>query len=286
MVRARLEATYRRLDPRLADAQHALSPSLIDDCDVRELAIYTLASPALRALAPRIERVWRDDAAQIFVIVMERVAMLDHAWQPAAIAAALAGIARVHGEFLGAPPACVVPFAQLHNPSLLAYQAALLRYNAEQFPELFERSRVRRLERLIDHAAERWRAISRRTQTLVHGDFTPRNVCLRGDRRPCAYDWELAQAHLPARDVCEWLCYVLDPARGWCDPIAAQLLAHYRHALGSMTADELHHDLALAVGEFCTFKLLVQGITHQLLGDRRYFERLVANAFACLEVFT
>lgn len=288
-VRAGLEATYRRFDPRLADAQRALAPSLIDDCHVRELAICALAaspaSPALRALAPAVERVWRDDDAQIFAVVMERVVPLAHAWQPPEIAAALAGVARVHREFLGAPPACVVPFAQLHNASLTAYQAALLRYNADQFPALFDRRHVRRLEALIAQAPERWRAIARRPLTLVHGDFTPRNVCLRLDRRPCAYDWELAQAHLPARDVSEWLCYVLDPARGWCDPIAAQLLAHYRRAFGAVTADELHHDLALACAELCTFKLLVQGITHQLLGDPRYFERLVANAFACLEVF-
>jgi hydroxymethylglutaryl-CoA reductase (NADPH) len=297
-VRRRLEATYRRFDERLADAQRALSPSLLDDCHTRELAIYALASSALRAVAPAIERVWRDDAAQIYVIVMEHLADVRHAstlddldaWQPADVAAALAGIAGVHGEFLGAPPACVIPFRELHDASLFAYEAALLRYNADSFPQLFDARRVRRLEALLAAAPDRLRAIAARPLTLVHGDFTPRNVCLRADQRLCAYDWELAQAHLPARDVCEFLCYVLDPARGWRDPSTAQLLERYRGCLAEATgrafdAEELRHELALAGAELCTFKLLVQGITHQLLGKRRYFERLVHNAFDCIEVF-
>jgi aminoglycoside phosphotransferase (APT) family kinase protein len=300
-VRQRLEATYRRFDARLADAQRALSPSLLDDCHTRELAIYELASPALRAVAPVIERVWRDDAAQIYVIVMERLTGVRHAstlddldaWQPADVASALAGIARVHGEFLGAPPACVVPFRELHNASLFAYEAALLRYNADAFPELFDARRVRRLEALLAAAPDRLRAIAERPLTLVHGDFTPRNVCLRADQRLCVYDWELAQAHLPARDVCEFLCYVLGPARGWRDPATVQLLERYRGCLAEAAGralppdaiDAFRHELALAGAEFCTFKLLVQGITHQLLGKRRYFERLVHNAFDCIEVF-
>ena len=288
LVRQRLAATYERFDPRLADAQRALSPSLLDDCHTRELAIYAAPSPALRAIAPAIARIWRDDAAQIYVIVMERIAPRDHTWAPADLAGALAGIARVHGEWLGRPPACVVPFAALHTPSLLAYEAALLRYNADAFPDLFATPRIRRLEALLASAPDRWRAIAARPLGLIHGDLTPRNACVRRDGRFCAYDWELAQAHLPARDVVEWLCHLLDPAAGWRDPSTTALLAHYRghlaDALGAtVTADELRHDLALAAAELCTFKLLVQGITHQLLGDRRYFERMVANAFACLE---
>jgi len=297
-VRERLEATYRRFDPRLADAQRALSPSLLDDCHTRELAIYELASPALRAIAPAIERVWRDPAADIYVIVMERLTGVRHAstlddldvWQPDDIAAALAGIARVHGELLGAPPACVVPFGELHTPSLRAYQAALLRYNADAFPALFDAPRVRRLEALLEATPRRLRAIAQRPLTLIHGDFTPRNICLRADGRLCAYDWELAQAHLPARDVCELLCYVLDPARGWRHPITTRLLEGYRGALAAATGQPIEpeafvHELALAGAELCTFKLLVQGITHQLLGNRRYFERMVHNAFAFMEVF-
>ena len=98
-------------------------------------------------------------------------------------------------------------------------------------------------------------------------------------------------AHVPQRDVCELLCYVLNPGRGWHDEATARLLDGYRDALARaagrpIAADEFRHDLALAIGEFATFKLLVQGITHQLLGKRPYFERLVENAFASMEAIT
>ena len=51
-------------------------------------------------------------------------------------------------------------------------------------------------------------------RTLVHNDFNPRNIALRGENgssRLCAYDWELATLHLPQRDLAELLCFVLTP---------------------------------------------------------------------------
>jgi len=283
-IRRRLEAVYERIDPELAALQHRLAPSILDACHTRELAVYGLATPSLRAVVPAIARLWRDDAQQIYVIVMELLDGVRHAstlddldvWQDADIACALRGIAAMHRELLGAPPAWLLPFEVLHNAALLDYQAALVRYNATALPELFDAPRTRLLEGFLASAAERHRTIVRRPLTLIHGDFTPRNVCLRPGPRLCAYDWELAQADLPARDVCELLCYVLDPRRGW--RTAAPLLAEYRAALGIDAAD-FREDLALALEEFCTFKLLVQGITHRLLGKRAYFERMVANAF-------
>jgi hypothetical protein len=96
--------------------------------------------------------------------------------------------------------------------------------------------------------------------------------------------------HLPQRDVCELLCYVLSPRRGWKDEATARLLDGYRTHLEAASgrpidAAEFRADLALAIQEFCTFKLLVQGITHQLIGNRYYFERLVHNAFDSVEAF-
>lgn len=304
MVRRRLEDVYRRFDPQLAELQHRLAPSILDDTHTRELAICELPLPALRAISPGVARVWRDPDAEVFAVVMELLEGVRHertlhdldVWQPADIDCALTQLARVHGELLGtisatAPPPWLVPFAQLHNAALLDYQAALLAYNARTFPELFDRRRARRLESALASAPARHARIAARPLTLVHGDFTPRNMCLKGDAdaaRLCAYDWELAQVHLPQRDVCELLCYVLRPEEGWASPLAARLLERYGDALGAaagrqLDRDELRADLGLALIELCTFKLLVQGITHQLLGQRGYFERMVQNAFSGLD---
>jgi hydroxymethylglutaryl-CoA reductase (NADPH) len=306
VIRRRLEETYRRFDPRLAELQHQLAPSILDDIHTRELQIYQLDRPGLRSITPRIHRVWMDRSAEIFVIVMELLEGVRHArtlddldvWQPDDIACVVSQIARVHGEHLGelsatAPPPYLVPFDQLNNARTLAYQAALLAYNALTFPDLFDARRVRRLESLLAAAPRRHRAIARRPLTLIHGDLTPRNLCLRthagsSELRLCAYDWELAQVHLPERDLCEFLCYVLDPRRGWKEPSTARLLDQYRAGLEaasghSIDRADFQRDLAMAIHEFCTFKLLVQGLTHQLLGNRSYFERLVQNAFGALD---
>ncbi len=48
-------------------------------------------------------------------------------------------------------------------------------------------------------------------QTLVHNDFNPRNVCFRSDGRPLIYDWELAMADVPHRDLAEMLTFSLTP---------------------------------------------------------------------------
>jgi len=69
--------------------------------------------------------------------------------------------------------------------------------------------------RLVDAVADWWRALDVAPRTLIHNDFNPRNVCLRtveGELRLCAYDWELATAGAPQRDLAEWLCFVLSPA--------------------------------------------------------------------------
>jgi hypothetical protein len=307
-IRRRLEEVYGRFDPRLAELQHRLDPSILDDVHTRELQIYELDRAALRSITPAIHRVWMDRSAQIFVIVMELLEGVRHgrtlddldAWQPDDLACAVSQIARVHGEHLGeisatAPPPHLLPFHRLHDSRLLDYQAALLAYNAATFPELFDAGRVRRIEAFLASAPERHREIAGRPLTLIHGDFTPRNVCLRArgasrELRLCAYDWELAQVHLPERDLCEFLCYVLNPRRGWKEPATARLLDRYRAHLEAASgrpigAAEFRRDLAMAIQELCTFKLLVQGITHQLLGKRSYFERLVQNAFDSVEAF-
>jgi len=304
VIRRRLEEVYRKLDPRLADLQLELSPSILDECHLREPRIYELGHASLKAITPAIDRVWIDPSREIFVVAMELLADVRHAktlddldvWLPADIACALEGIARMHGELLGtidatAPPPWLLPFERLNNAPLLAYEAALLRYNAESFPDLFDAPRTRMLEQRVAAAPQRHREILNRPLTLAHGDFTPRNICLRPTQRLCAYDWELAQVHLPQRDVCELLCYVLNPNRGWEHEATARLLDGYRAALGHaagrvIAVDEFRHDLALAIGEFATFKLLVQGITHKILGNRSYFERMVENAFASMKAIT
>jgi hydroxymethylglutaryl-CoA reductase (NADPH) len=65
---------------------------------------------------------------------------------------------------------------------------------------------------LLKHLPEWWHDLEQMPRTLIQNDFVPKNCTVRsiaGQQRLCVYDWELAIAHLPQRDLCEFLCYVL-----------------------------------------------------------------------------
>ena len=65
---------------------------------------------------------------------------------------------------------------------------------------------------LVSRVDRWWRALEDGPRTLIHNDFNPRNICLRGkESRLCAYDWELATPGAPQRDLAELLCFVLPP---------------------------------------------------------------------------
>lgn len=83
----------------------------------------------------------------------------------------------------------------------------------------------------IDNLDRVWQVIESFPRTLVHYDFTPRNVCIRkqeitiddkqnshfitknkSPRVSCVYDWEMATIHAPQHDVVEFLAFVL-PAK-------------------------------------------------------------------------
>jgi hypothetical protein len=95
------------------------------------------------------------------------------------------------------------------------------------------RSRHRRIQRrLIAECGHWWRWMETEPRTLIHHDFNPRNICLRGygaGQRLCAYDWELATLGAPQRDLAELLTFVLPldatraEAQHWIDVHRASL---------------------------------------------------------------
>lgn len=50
--------------------------------------------------------------------------------------------------------------------------------------------------------------------TLLHGDFSPRNACLRkGRTKLCTFDWELALIGLPQIDVIDFCAISCDDVK-------------------------------------------------------------------------
>ena len=81
--------------------------------------------------------------------------------------------------------------------------------------EWADASMVRRQRALVESAEDWWPSLEASPRTLIHNDFSARNVAIRdvgGSLRLCAYDWELATLGAPQCDLAHFLCFVLDPA--------------------------------------------------------------------------
>ena len=90
--------------------------------------------------------------------------------------------------------------------------AALADHAAPFFSEWGGIELTRRHRALLDGVDEWWRPLESLPRTLIHNDFNPRNLALRGTADAptlCAYDWELATIGVPQRDLAELLCFVL-----------------------------------------------------------------------------
>jgi aminoglycoside phosphotransferase (APT) family kinase protein len=88
--------------------------------------------------------------------------------------------------------------------------SALARHSAPAFSSWADPGIASVQQRLIAGIEGWWPLTEAAPRTLIHHDFNPRNICLRGGHL-CAYDWELASVGAPQRDLAELLCFVLAP---------------------------------------------------------------------------
>ena len=192
---------------------------------VREIEIYRQQDPRFRRHSPALLGSMTDESADTWVAVVEHVndaVAVDgprySAWRPAHVENGVNGLAALHGIWIGrekelsAQPwigyvqstASMVEMSSLWGA--LASHAAPL-YSLSPGPDLATIHR-----RLLSRLEKWWPALEAGPRTLIHNDFNPRNVCLRGPEATlCAYDWELATLGAPQRDLAEFLCFVLPP---------------------------------------------------------------------------
>jgi aminoglycoside phosphotransferase (APT) family kinase protein len=138
----------------------------------------------------------------------------DPAWRPRHVATAIHGLASLHAVWFGRG-------AELRARPWLGHVrstrdflemgdlwTALAEHAAPAF-SAWAGAALPALHAALIERAPRWRpALDVGPQTLIHGDFNPRNLCLRdAGRRLCAYDWELATLGAPQRDLAELLCF-------------------------------------------------------------------------------
>jgi hypothetical protein len=139
-------------------------------------------------------------------------------WSRTHVEAVITGLAEIHASWYGREAMLRGRPWIGHTPELadMVEMTPLWRALAGHAAPCFENwagpQIVRRHQELVDSIGEWWRPLQTGTRTLIHNDFSPRNVALRRDGdafRLCAYDWELATLGTPQRDLAEFLCFVL-----------------------------------------------------------------------------
>ena len=218
---ARLREVYDRHKDRLG----------FSGCHLREHHVYRQSDPRFVRNVPRVYQTFHDEGREAYVLVLERltdVTLMDSAddvsgWGPAQVEAALRGVAEIHAiwyrreeELKQLPWLAAQPSASSMT-SMTELWEELSRHAFEEFPELTSAEDLQARQDLVGSIPDWWSEIESLPRTLVHNDFNPRNVALRGrngSSQLCAYDWELATLHLPQHDLAELLCFVLAPDCG------------------------------------------------------------------------
>ena len=168
---------------------------------------------------------------------------------------------------------------------------------------LFFCFRTRLVESFIDNLERVWQVIESFPKTLVHYDFTPRNVCIRKKeatdnsqnehlitnnricRQSCIYDWEMATVHVPQHDVVEFLAFVL-PAK--CDiKTRTDFVLFYQQQLENYSGRTFDSKQFMEVFKatcciYALHQLSLKTVTHSVT-RLPYFERAVESHMGYLE---
>jgi thioester reductase-like protein len=249
------EALAATVDPNLGEVYCRWSPRIgFAKSHHREIEIYRQRDPRFVRHAPALLGSALDDERGLWLLALENIAdpiVMNAAddpsvWTRPRIACAIDGLAALQSIWLGRE-------SELRRQPWIGYVQStdgmqemddlwrgLARQAAPCFSSWAGPDIVAIQQDLIDSIECWWPAMENGPRTLIHNDFNPRNVCLRGDAEhpaPCAYDWELATIGAPQRDLAEFLSFVLPSDlssadfRGWVD--------YHREALVRATGDPL-----------------------------------------------
>ena len=145
--------------------------------------------------------------------------------------------------------------------------------------------------RLVESIAEWWQPLDALPRTLIHNDFSPRNMALRQDGaglRLCAYDWELAAFGPPQRDLAEFLCFVLPPNVDLGDRGTSRRSA--RRSLEAATGQSISEELwrlgfAAALADLLIDKLAFYVMVHRVR-PQRFLPRVMRSWRRLYDIFS
>lgn len=252
------ETVAAMCDARLADAFRTYRGRIgLTAAHLREIAIYQQSDERMRRYLPRCFGTWSHDETAEWGMVLEhlhQVVLMDEvnpeAWSAGHIDAVMAGLSDIHAVWYGREqelagvPWLGEPLSLDRALELTPLWRTLAAHAAPHFTSWAGPSVSRTHSRLVESIAEWWQPLNDVPRTLLHNDFSPRNVALRQDPcglRLCAYDWELAAFGPPQRDLAEFLCFVFAP--NVSSEVAERRVDQYRRSLGTATGRSMSEDL-------------------------------------------
>ena len=234
------EALAELVDPTLGRQYRRFSDRIgFAASHEREIEIYRQQDPRFRTHSPALLGSIADEGTHTWIAALEYVDDVVAAdvsahptWRPSQIAKAVDGLAELHAIWIGReaelrarPWIGSVPSTG-GMAEMSPLWSALADHAAPLFSSWSDTDIIAIQRRLLTRVEEWWPALECGPRTLIHNDFNPRNVCLRGsDATLCAYDWELATIGAPQRDLAEFLCFVL-PADTTLEGIAPWIDRH------------------------------------------------------------
>jgi len=190
----------------------------------REIAIAASGDSRLASFMPRALAVItpsNDTHGGLLEEFLEDVDLLDSAdameyWRDEHVEAAVQALGQIHSvwyrreeELLQQP---WITDGKKNIPAMLPLWRELADFSAVRFSSASGEN-IRAIQHgIIDDLERWWPQWMSMPCSLVHNDFSPRNLAFR--RTPqgpalCVYDWELATIGLPQYDLAELLCFVL-----------------------------------------------------------------------------
>ena len=190
---------------------------------LREIELHKDLAKKVPNLVPEYWGSIIDPSRDLYGLIMEDLSsyrLMDSVdklelWNDREIKTCLDGMAELHAYFLNKPELINSPNTYMLNVKKLSeaktFLEGLNEYVINRFPEITSNFGGRIANKMIELPSMAIE-IANYHNTLNHGDFNPRNLCIKdSDQGPhlCLYDWELASFTNPQRDLVEFLAFVI-----------------------------------------------------------------------------
>jgi aminoglycoside phosphotransferase (APT) family kinase protein len=207
-------------------------------------------------------------------------------WQPRHIGRAVDGLAALHAIWFDREDTLrALPWiGHVQSASGAAEMSSLWSALAHHAAPLFSSwadAEITTIHRHLVSSVDRWwTALEAGPRTLIHNDFNPRNICLRGEAATlCAYDWELAAIGAPQRDLAELLCFVL-PQDASRDEVTSWVERHRvcleREVGVRIDSNAWHEGFRSGLYDFLINRLAIYAMVHRVR-RQPFLPRIVAS---------